>query len=444
MQFHWSSLPPLLVAIAMAHSAHAAQYTAQLIDDSNRFGYAAINNLGQVALAGTNGRIEGLSGETYRYTDNVGLEFVSRSAVGGGPPVVNINNAGVVLSSFWGPFDKPAPIVGQPGLTTTLGAGGYGGFDVSYRHSTRERFLNDNGQVIGVADFAVDHAAARYTPGVGVVRLEQLGALPVGYANASALAINNSGQVTGVFSSLTDTPDTAPSSRATAYRLTDGVGIVSLGQLGNNLTDYSEGQVINASGQVAGIATIGFLTHAFRYTDGVGMVDIVPSSLGDVSVHEVSGINDSGQVAGMFYFRTGGGYGVFRYSDDRGFEIFPSSGEYESFEALGINRRGQVFGNYLSKHSGGGFLIDSDGSFVDLAGVVARLGYDHHAVLGFNDEGQILLEATRVLADQTAYSAILRLDPSSVGAVPEPASVLLGVAGLMALGFARRSGATRC
>jgi len=74
--------------------------------------------------------------------------------------------------------------------------------------------------------------------------------------------------------------------------------MTDLGTLGGN---YSQGNGINASGQVVGHAsTASGAYHAFRWTSAGGMVDLntlLPSGSG-WTLTTANAINDSGQITG--------------------------------------------------------------------------------------------------------------------------------------------------
>ncbi|MFO0811246.1 MAG: PEP-CTERM sorting domain-containing protein [Gemmataceae bacterium] len=276
---------------------------------STTFGGNVINAAGQVA--GSTTLPTGVAGGAFRYTDGVGM--------------VNLG--------------------ALPGHISSTAAG-----------------INNAGQVVGTSSpsggTAFDQRAFRYTDGVGMVGL----GVPAGAAGSVGRAINNSGQVSvsGFFTS----------SVGKAYRYTDALGYLLLGDLGGQ---NSVGWAINDGGQVAGSAdTASGVTHAFRYTDGAGMVDL--GALLPAGRSEAWGINNGGDVVG-----TSAG-GAFLYRDGMGVTFLNAVIDPTSGWTLGtpfdINDNGWIVGTGTRGGLQRAFLLTPipEPSSLLLAGGAALMG----------------------------------------------------------------------
>jgi probable HAF family extracellular repeat protein len=145
--------------------------------------------------------------------------------------------------------------------------------------------INNSGRVAGYSrvDFVRDDAFVSTKSGKKLIALGTLGG-----ADASALAINDAGQVTGT----AETKNTILSpSHAFLYK--DGQ-MSDLGTLGGRI---SNGSGINSNGDVVGTSSLAAsedIYHAFVYRNG-SMTDL--GTLGGVS-SGAADINDAGQITG--------------------------------------------------------------------------------------------------------------------------------------------------
>src|SRR6266567_1987208 len=166
----------------------------------------------------------------------------------------------------------------------------------------------------------------------------------LGGNGGSGSAINASGEVTG-FSYVTHwtPPNPDPHTEWHAF-LYSGDVMRDLGTLGGT---FSSGNAINASGQVAGFASLNNLPypfaaqHAFFYSNGV-LTDL--GTLGG-SVSRAQGINGSGQVAGSSELTDVAGnptVHAFLYSNGAMTDLGTMGGRDST--AYAINASGQVTG----------------------------------------------------------------------------------------------------
>jgi len=211
----------------------------------------------------------------------------------------------------------------------------------------------------------------------------------------------------------------------------DGRGpLVDLGGLGGPDVG-SDAAAINASGQVAGVATVGNWSgyHAFVASPDGPMVDL-GTFAGPFSV--ASALNDSGLVVG--YAAAAG---------DRGSHAFVANvtGMLTDLGTLGgafsaasdINVAGQIVG--ASENQRGEYVpfLYENGRMIDL-GTLVRGFTDLSPEVYINDCGQIA--GTGTIEGQR--HAFLLIDLDDVHAVPEPTSPTLVVAGLLAFVLRRR------
>lgn len=224
--------------------------------------------------------------------------------------------------------------------------------------------INDAGQVAG-------HTLSRafiYSGGALTILATPNGAL------SKAYAINNSGQVVGVYGDF--------ESYLNAFLYSEGA-VIDLGRLFGARISYANS--INNSGHIAGQIYTSYpspvTAYAFLYSNGTVSKIIDNGS--------ACCINDSGQVAGT-YSRDGFFY-AFIYSCGRVTDLGTLPGGKYS-EAYGLNLRGQVVGSSrtATPNSARPFLY-SDGVMHDLNDLLpANSGWVLDRVFSINDGGQIV------------------------------------------------------
>jgi len=237
-----------------------------------------------------------------------------------------------------------AAVVSAPGVTALGAAPGssastpgsawrsrvidLGTLDWDYSYATA---INYRGQVAGrnVASVTGQSHAFRWTTFGG---MRFLGTLPTLSSDSEAVAINASGQVTGI--------------SGHAFRWTPSGGMRDLGTLGGA---NSSAVAINNRGQVTGYATTATgETHAFWWTPSGGMQDL--GTLGRTyRDYYPTGINDHGEVVGDAWTLTFPYHAhAFRWTRSGGMEDLGTLGGRNS-SAAAINDRGQIIGSADTK-----------------------------------------------------------------------------------------------
>jgi probable HAF family extracellular repeat protein len=297
---------------------------------SNSSSPAAINAQGQVA--GTSG----LSAFLYIKENKTPMTDVGGNPAGGSSRGFGINGSSkVVGDSTFGNNKTSHAAFFSDGLAVDLGT--LRGYAFS-----RANGINTFGQAVGSSSDKLDgdnsNAFIVSAPGTMI----DLGTL--GGAHAQALAINDSGFVTG--SAQTVSPGTFGATHAFLWNATTGMR--DLGTLDGY---FSYGTSINAQNHVVGYSTINRYdsrVHAFLY-DGVKMSDL--GSLGGASppsdLSFALGVNAADQVVGYTYLPTDGPWTVaFIYSQglmkNLNDLIGTAASNYRLDSAVAINDNGQI------------------------------------------------------------------------------------------------------
>lgn len=229
--------------------------------------------------------------------------------------------------------------------------------------------INDSGQVTGYggdATLGSSSIAFIYSGGV----MQSLGTLGGDFSAGNA--INNSGQITG-------NSAVAPNGDAHAFLWSNGA-MQDLGTLGGS---GSIGFGLNDAGQVVGYSTDGQLNfvQAFLYRDGV-MTNLGLSSNGQSFANA---INNAGQITGALV--AGGQNHAFLYSNGTAQDLGTLGGHLSV--GKGINSSAQIGGfSTLPSNNRHAFLY-SNGIMQDL-GTLSGGAFDESFGCGINGAGQVV------------------------------------------------------
>lgn len=250
--------------------------------------------------------------------------------------------------------------------------------------------INNNGQVVGfsyIPDPSTGYSRQSAFLYDGTIGMQSIGTLGGYYHMSVANDINDNGQVVG------SSYNTHGDLRAFVYDPTTGMKeIVSTGT-------SSEAYSINNSGQVAGYDSIGLADgkwHAYVYDPIAGVQFLFHSGEIESAAY---GINDSGQVAGMI--RTTSNRTI-RYSF-----LYDPLTELQkigsSSYATDINNNGQAIGFFRSlvSQENHAFIYDTTTGLQD----IGTLGGNLSRAQGINDHGQVVGYST--ILSENGYHAFL-------------------------------------
>ena len=318
-----------------------------------------------------------------------------------------INNAGQVVGEFAAGAEGRA-FSWSGGVLTELGAAGA---------SSTARAISSNGLVAGYTAFG-DASRAFVRNGSATTVLGTLGG-----DSSFGLGVNASGQVVG-----------QANNAAGEFRgfIQTGGEMRDLGTLGGA---FALAAGINNAGQVVGEASLDLefnpTVHAFIYENGA-MRDI--GTLGGRQ-SSAAAISEAGHVTG-FSFTAGSVEHAFLYIDGTMIDLGTLGGR-RSY-GYGINVLGQVVGSAdLTGDLDTRAFLYSGGAMTDLNSLIdPASGWVLYEARGINDLGQIA--AFGCLGDN-CQAVLLDVVPQ----VPEPASMMLVLAGLGVLALRRSSAASR-
>lgn len=308
-----------------------------------------------------------------------------------------INNSGSTVGFMTNDEGNQIPVSFSGGLATPLS--GYG----------QANGINATGTVIGTSYLNNAPYVTEWSNG----QATNLGI--AGYG----VAINNSGQVAGGYNTS--------NGLLHAFVWTNG-NLVDLGTLGGT---WSSVNSLNSQGQAAGTSlTASGAFNAF-FSNGSGMIRL--GTLGGAYSYGMA-INDAGAVVGSAQNSQGFMKAVL-WSGGKTADLGTLGGS-QSY-AYGVNGTGTVVGSSwtagnLAMHG----FIDVGGVMIDLNQLLpVNSGWTIDAAYGINDFGAIV--GTGTLNGQSY--ALELVPPGSLVGTPEPATLLLGGMGLLAVGSVRRS-----
>ncbi len=333
----------------------------------------------------------------------------------------SLNDAGQIVGDSQTDTFQIRPFLYSNGALTDLGLMGGGGATASG--------INASGQVAGTISFSNGENIAYVNSNGTTVMLGNLG-----YADSQANAINASGDVVG-YSSIVE----GGTIQRRAALFSNGT-VTNLGTLGGV---FSEANAINNAGQVVGSSrlanivngtSVTAVTHAFVYSNGVMM------SLGTLGSNfsVASAINDGGVIVG-YSDLADGQRRAFRFSNGTMTDLgtLDSGFAFNFSEAYGINDAGMIVGRSLA---GGEAAFLHDGtSMVNLNSLIdPQSGWQLRWAYDINNNGQITGYGSFNGQTRAFLLSPVGFGDPPTGAVPEPASWAMLIAGFGLVGAMQR------
>ena len=370
---------------------------------------------------------------------------------------VSINNSGQVLVTYLWPVHSAYTIPEHPEcypcsyLTGDNGIGIVSTFEKAYGGTGVTPYsINDSGQITGITyvpdlSFIEKTRPVGFITGPGGIGKTDIVAPDAG-APIYALAVNNSGQVTGFFGADKSADFAAKGisfyqSNHAFITGPNGLGFTDLGTLGGTSSYATD---INSTGQVVGSFVKDFVKdtewHTF-YTgpDGIGLHDLgISGGIGSIV------INDSGDIV-MNYFISGKSHAYYiDHTNHVPVNFSALGGDYVSVSD--INNDGQIIG-IESKYNISDAFLYTHGVMVNLShlDVVTDNGWTNINPSAINDHGQIVGSGRHngvvqpfflTITDDKAFFDNYVTVP--LPAVPEPQTYALLLAGLGLMGFVGR------
>jgi probable HAF family extracellular repeat protein len=332
----------------------------------------------------------------------IGISGLDLGTLGADAEGLDIDNAGQIVGQFFTDLarSRPEPFfwTAAGGMTDLLRVGLVSG---------RANAINDRGQIVGVW---ADNRGFVWSPSGELV---DLGDLPGGF-DTEALAINGLGHVAGAANAHCC---------ARGFVWTPEDGLVDPGTLGGGARGETWATGINDLDQVVGRSpNVCCEEHAFVWTRQLGMVDL--GALGGGFINgTATGINNLGQVVGWYQNGTRE-IRAFLWSARSGMVDLGTLGEAQT-EASAINDLGQVVGSSRSEAGGAhAFIWTREGGMTDLG----TLGTHGASANGINDRGQVVGSVSPSGFDQ--HAALWNVDLSSLSPADELDLLRTGVANL--------------
>ena len=221
-----------------------------------------------------------------------------------------------------------------------------------------------------------------------------------------ATALNNNGQIAGVYRDATGTHSFVGPA--------DGKSFTSFDVPDTAAAQYGTPAGINDQGEIVGSGFSGalFTTGFLRSADGLSYTTIV--NAGSLATF-VTGINDNGDIAGWDV--TGSSYGVrhgFVRSRDGSFRVVEVPGALAGSYLAGINNRGQIIGSMPFP-----FVLNPDGTSLALdpdTASMPRAIDDNGRIAGLNRSGGVyrgFLAVPAAPGSQPAIRSVMGVESAS-------------------------------